>query len=134
LVINLDCGPENNSRRTQFIKRMVGFAHKHSVTIRLAYYPPYHSKYNPVERCWSALERKFSGVLLSCVSIALWCAQRMTWKGRHPQIAQLPGEYASGVKLSRKEMQPWEARLERSAKLPKYDITIKPQSAATAGI
>jgi len=58
----------------------------------------------------------------------------MTWKGRHPEIAQLPGEYPSGVKLRRKEMEPWEARLERSATLPKYDITIKPQGAAMAGI
>jgi len=59
--------------------------------VRLIYYPPYHSKYNPVERCWSALERKWNGVLLSCLSIVLACARRMTWKGNHPEIAQLPG-------------------------------------------
>jgi len=50
LVINVDCGPENSSRRTQFIKRLVEFVHQHGITIRLAYYPPYHSKYNPIER------------------------------------------------------------------------------------
>jgi len=27
----------------------------------LVYYPPYHSKYNPIERCWSALEKKWNG-------------------------------------------------------------------------
>ena len=48
-------GSENNSRRTQFIKRMIEFADKHSIQVRLAYYPPYHSKYNPIERCWGAL-------------------------------------------------------------------------------
>ena len=53
LVLNLDNGPENHSRRTQFLKRMVGFAHEHRLDIDLAYYPPYHSKYNPVERCWA---------------------------------------------------------------------------------
>ncbi|NER36608.1 MAG: hypothetical protein F6J93_21925 [Oscillatoria sp. SIO1A7] len=21
--------------------------------MRLVYYPPYHSKYNPIERCWA---------------------------------------------------------------------------------
>ena len=51
LVINLDNGPENHSRRTQFLLRMVRFAHASRLTIRLAYYPPYHSKYNAVERC-----------------------------------------------------------------------------------
>jgi hypothetical protein len=134
LVIYLDNGPNNSGRRTQFLKRMVQFADWSGLEVRLIYYPPYHSKYNPVERCWSALERKWNGVLLSCLSIVLSCAARMTWKGRHPEIAQLPGEYPSGVKLSRKEMAPWEARLERSPTLPKYDITIKPQSQPAAVI
>lgn len=134
LVIYMDNGPNNSGRRTQFLKRIVQFADWSGLEVRLVYYPPYHSKYNPVERCWSALEGKFSGVLMSCVSIVLWCAARMTWKKHHPEIAQLPGDYPSGVKLSAKEMAPWEARLDRSPKLPKYDITIKPQSAATAGI
>jgi hypothetical protein len=47
LVINQDNGPENHSRRTQFLKRMVEFAHKYHLNICLAYYPPYYSKYNP---------------------------------------------------------------------------------------
>ena len=134
LVIYMDNGPNNSGRRTQFLKRMVQFADWSGLEVRLVYYPPYHSKYNPVERCWSALEGKFSGVLLSCVSIVLWCAARMAWKRQHPEIAQLPGDYPSGVKLSRKEMEPWEARLDRSPKLPKYDITIRPKSQLAAVI
>jgi len=43
LTINLDNGPENHSRRTQFVKRLVEFACKYQVDIQLAYYPPYHS-------------------------------------------------------------------------------------------
>jgi transposase len=35
----------------------------------LVYYPPYHSKYNPIERCWSALERKWNGVLLNGLKV-----------------------------------------------------------------
>jgi hypothetical protein len=56
LVINLDNGPENHSRRTQFMQRMVEFVYHSGLTVRLAYYPPYHSKYNPIERCWGILE------------------------------------------------------------------------------
>ena len=56
LVIYLDNGPDNSGRRTQFLKRMVQFADWSGLEVRLVYYPPYHSKYNPVERCWSALE------------------------------------------------------------------------------
>ncbi|MEM7581722.1 MAG: hypothetical protein AAF316_18175 [Cyanobacteria bacterium P01_A01_bin.80] len=40
LVINQDNGPENNSRRTQFMKRIVEFSHQYKINIRLAYYPP----------------------------------------------------------------------------------------------
>ncbi|WP_419606378.1 ISAzo13-like element transposase-related protein [Thiolapillus sp.] len=35
--------------------------------IRLAYYPPYHSKYNPVERLWGVLENHWRGELLDSV-------------------------------------------------------------------
>jgi Rhodopirellula transposase DDE domain len=52
LLINLDNGPESQSRRTQFMQRLVEFVQRYRITIRLASYPPYHSKYNPIERCW----------------------------------------------------------------------------------
>jgi predicted membrane chloride channel (bestrophin family) len=57
LVIYLDNGPKNSGRRTQFLKRMVEFADWSGLEVRLVYYPPYHSEYNPIERCWSALEK-----------------------------------------------------------------------------
>lgn len=40
LVINLDTGPENHSRRTQFMQRLVAFVQHYHVSVRLAYYPP----------------------------------------------------------------------------------------------
>jgi Rhodopirellula transposase DDE domain len=129
LVIYLDNGPKNSGRRTQFLKRMVQFADWSGLEIRLVYYPPYHSKYNPIERCWSALEKKWNGVLLNCLMVVLQCALRMKWKGRHPTVKRLDGEYPDGVRVAAKEMKEYEARLERSATLPKYDITIKPKTA-----
>ncbi len=95
--------------------------------IRLVYHPPYHSKYNPIERCWSSLEKKWNGVLLNSLMVILGCAQRMTWKGRHPTVKRLAGEYPGGVRVAAPEMKSYEARLERSITLPKYDITIKPR-------
>src|SRR5262249_8500053 len=47
LVVYLDNGRENSGRRTEFLKRMVQFADWTGLVIRLVYYPPYHSKYNP---------------------------------------------------------------------------------------
>ena len=42
LLLNLDNGPENHSRRTQFMARLAAFADAFGLTIQLAYYPPYH--------------------------------------------------------------------------------------------
>jgi Rhodopirellula transposase DDE domain len=126
LVIYLDNGPNNSGTRTQFLKRMIEFADWTGLQIRLVYYPPYHSKYNPIERCWSILEQKWGGALLNCLKVILQYALRMTWKGQHPSVKRLHGQYPDGVRIPKKEMKAYEARLERSKTLPKYDITIKP--------
>ena len=56
------------------------------------------------------------------------CALRMTWKGLHPTMKRLEGEYPDGVRVAAREMKEYEARLQRSATLPKYDITINPRT------
>lgn len=126
LVIYLDNGPNNSGARTQFLKRMIEFADWSGLEIRLVYYPPYHSKYNPIERCWSSLEQKWGGAMLNCLKVILQQALRMKWRGQHPTLKRLAGEYPDGVRLTKQQMQPYEARLERSKALPKYDITIRP--------
>ncbi len=78
LVINLDNGPQNSSSRTQFMKRMVEFADKNNLEIVLAYYPPYHSKYNPIERTWGILENHWNATLLNSLEITLEWAKTMT--------------------------------------------------------
>jgi hypothetical protein len=127
LVIYLDNGPNNSGTRTQFLKRMIAFADWTGLEIRLVYYPPYHSKYNPIERCWSILEQKWGGSLLNCLKVILHEALRMTWCGQHPTVKRLHGEYPDGIRITKKDMKPYEARLERSTKLPKYDIIIRPK-------
>jgi hypothetical protein len=51
-----------------------------AITIQLIDCPPYHSKYNPVERGWGILE---------------W-AKSMTWKGIHPIVELSRKVYAKG--------------------------------------
>lgn len=127
LVIYLDNGPNNSGTRTQFLKRLVEFADWSGLTLRLVYYPPYHSKYNPIERCWSALERKWNGVLLTGLKIVLQCALRMSWKGQQPTVKWLAGNYPDGIRVTGAAKKELESRLERSTTLRKYDITIRPR-------
>ena len=70
LILNQDNGTDNNSRRPQFMKRIVEFVHQYHLNIRLAYYPPYHSKYNPIERVWGILENSWNRSILDEVETA----------------------------------------------------------------
>jgi hypothetical protein len=124
LMLDLDNGPENNSRRTQFMARIVEFAHKYQLNIRLVYYPPYHSKYNGVERCWGILENHWNGDLLNTVDTVLNFAKSMTWKGKHPVVQLVQGIYHKGVKLSAKAMAALETQLQRLPDLGKWFVDI----------
>jgi hypothetical protein len=113
LLLNQDNGPENHSRRTQFMKRMVEFAHRYRLNLRLAYYPPYHSKYNPIERTWGILENHWNGSILDEISTVLNFAQTMTWKGRHPLVKLVTQTYQTGVKLTKLAMAEVETQIHR---------------------
>jgi len=45
----------------------------------------------------------------------------MTWTGQHPEVDRIEGDYPTGVIVPKTEMKLVNQRLERSAKLPKYD-------------
>jgi hypothetical protein len=124
LVINLDCGPENNSHRTQFIKRIVDFAHQHHVTVRLVYYPPYHSKYNAIERVWGVLENHWHGEVLDTIEKVLGLARTMTYKGVQPVVQLVKGIYQTGVALTKEAMQAYESMIKRLAGLEKWFVDI----------
>jgi len=129
LVLNLDNGPENHSQRTQFVARLVQFVAAYGVTIRLAYYPPYHSKYNPIERCWGILEQHWNGALLDALGTVLQFAATMTWKGLHPTVALVTTTYERGVKLTKEAMAAMEAHLARHPTLGKWFVEIAPAPA-----
>ena len=124
LVINLDNGPENHSRRTQFMHRLVAFARQYGLMVRLAYYPPYHSKYNPVERCWGILEQHWNATLLDALDTVLRFAASMTWKGRRPAVELVTTAYERGVALTKEAMVAVEAQLARLAGLEKWFVDI----------
>jgi transposase len=124
LGINLDNGPENQSRRTQFMRRIVDFVQQYRVTVRLAYYPPYHSKYNPIERCWGILENHWNGTLLDAIDAVLQCAATMTWKGMHPVVTLVTTTYQTGVTLTKDAMEAVETQLTRLPRLKKWFVDV----------
>ncbi|MEG3990970.1 hypothetical protein QUA13_28230 [Microcoleus sp. S28C3] len=89
-------------------------------------YPPYHSKYNPIERCWGILEQHWNGSKLVDVEAMLSWASSMTWKGLHPILILSNIVYQKGISLTKKTMKQVESRLQRNPLLPKWDILIRP--------
>ncbi len=124
IVINLDNGPDNNSNRSQFIKRLIEFAKTKDVNISLAYYPPYHSKYNPIERIWGALENHWNGELLDSVDKVLGLCKTMRWRGKAPVVKMINGIYAKGVTLTKKAMEKLEHFLIRTPGIEKWAVDI----------
>jgi hypothetical protein len=126
LVINQDNGPECHSRRTQFMKRITELADETQLMMHLAYYPPYHSKYNPIERVWGVLENYWNGSLLDTLETVFHFAKNMTYNGVHPTVEIVKKAYHTGVKLTRKAMDELEKRFDRLPGLEKYFVRISP--------
>jgi hypothetical protein len=134
LVINQDNGPENHSRRTQYMHRITQFADRFQIAVQLACYPPYHSKYNRVppgrERVWGFLEQHWNGSLLDSVDTILNFARSFSFQavgcplGAVVQLVSKP--YQTGVKLIQEQMQRLEKRLQRLKGLEKWFVLITP--------
>jgi hypothetical protein len=128
LLINQDNGPENSTHRRQYVKRLNDFAKEHALTVELACYPPYHSKYNPIERCWGVLEQHWDTALLDSIPTVLRFAKTMTWKGNHPLVELVTKSYSKGVTLTRKEMDQLETHIKRLHGLEKWFVTFSSEA------
>ena len=100
---------------------------KNNVKVILAYYPPYHSKYNPVERVWGLLEKHWNGSILNNVEAILGFAKSMTWKGKNPFVKIIEGIYETGQKVGKDLMKKYEYMLERKKGIEKWFIKINPK-------
>lgn len=126
LTINSDNGPENSGSRTQFIKRLVEFAEKEQTEIQMAYYPPYHSKYNPIERLWGIYENHIKGDIMDTIETTIKFAKTMTYNGIHPTVELVEQVYETGIKLTKKAMEKYEKFIKRLPNLEKWFMKISP--------
>lgn len=65
IIIFLDNGPENSSRRKLWMYNIIKLSIELNITIELVYYPPYHSKYNKIEHFWGVLQRTWSKLIIN---------------------------------------------------------------------
>ena len=107
LVLNMDNGPENNSSRTQFMKRIVDF-----------------SQYNSIERVWGRLEKHWNGELLDSIPKILGLARTMTWNGHSPVVNFITKYYRKGVKLTKAAMKEIEETIHRINRIEKWAVDV----------
>nr|WP_269433996.1 hypothetical protein [Desulfonema ishimotonii] len=129
LLINLDNGPSLASNRTRFLKRMVMFAKKTGKIIHLVYYPPYHSKYNAIERFRGALEKYWNGKIPDKVKKVFRIAEKSSWENTHHIVDSLKKSYKTGVRPTEEEIEKYGQYIQRSESLPKWDVYIFPNIA-----
>ncbi len=124
LMIDLDNGKSVASNTKQFQKRIVAFAKKIKMPIQLVYYPPYHSKYNPIERVWAALENYWQSLILDTIENTLKIAAKMTWKGMNPIVSFIDKIYQKKIKPSEQELEEISPFIQKNPNLKKWDVKI----------
>ena len=125
LVIFLDNGPENSSKRTLWIKCLIGLVKKYHISIELVYYPPYHSKYNMIERYWARLQLSWSGLIINTVDKLIEIINKVTWKGNKTLAKLITKEYKKGISINKHEMNTLEKmHIYREKDIEKWSLVI----------
>ena len=81
ILLLCDCGGSNNARYYIFKQDLQDLADELGIAIRIAHYPPYTSKYNPIEhRLFPHLTRACQGVVFKSIEIVQDFMGRATTK------------------------------------------------------
>ena len=135
LLLNADNGPECHSRRTQFMSRICQFVVEQDVGIKLCYYPPYHSKYNPIERVWGGLEQHWNTDVLDSTQTVFKFVESFTWASKKASVFLWDKVYETGKKLTTKAMDEIENAIDRlDENIGKWFIDICPVKIKYASI
>jgi hypothetical protein len=102
LLILCDGGGSNASNRYVFKEALQKLANQLGLEIRVAHYPPYCSKHNPIEhRLFPHVTRACQGVIFHSVAIARnFMAKAKTSTGLKVTVDVLTGIYATGKKCA----------------------------------
>jgi hypothetical protein len=100
ILLLCDGGGSNASNRFVFKHALERLATRLGLEIRIAHYPPYKSKFNPIEhRVFPHVTRACKGVIFLSVEIAVHAmSQTSTAKGLTTTVHVLAGQYPNGKK------------------------------------
>ena len=127
LLIFLDNGPENSSKRSLWLKKLVDLAIKYNIVIQLVYYPPYCSKYNKIERVWATVQIKWRRILIDSLDLLITCLNEIKWNGVNMKAQLSTKAYEKGIKISDYEMENYvNKHIIRDEGIEKWSLFITP--------
>jgi len=102
IVLTFDSGGANAARSLRFKEDLVALSARLGLPLRIAHYPPYTSKWHPIEhRLFSHVERTLRGVILDSHETVLQAVQRTrTESGLHIKARILDKVYDIGRKCA----------------------------------
>ena len=127
ILLLCDGGGSNSSRQYLFKQDLQILANELGIEIRIAHYPPYTSKYNPIEhRLFPHLTRVCQGVIFDSVEMVKdLMAKAKTRTGLKVLTTVLDGVYQTGRKVTEVFKQTMEIVFDDY--LPQWNYTAKPQ-------
>ena len=134
LLVLCDGGGSNGSRTYLFKQDLEKLALALGIEIRVAHYPPYTSKYNPIEhRLFPHLTRACQGVIFTSVELVRDLMANTTTKtGLTVDVSVLDKVYATGRKTAPHFKE--QMRVIFDDVLPQWNYTIPPSVASAGGV
>jgi Rhodopirellula transposase DDE domain len=128
VLLLCDGGGSNSARTYLFKADLQGLADRVGRPFRVLHYPPYCSKWNPIEhRLFPHLSRACRGMVLSSVELVKQLLERAgTRTGLRVVVDIVRKEYATGRKVAEEVREG--LNLHRDGFLPQLNYRIKPQA------
>jgi Rhodopirellula transposase DDE domain len=126
LLLLCDGGGSNSSRTYLFKADLEKVSQEIGIEIRVAHYPPYTSKYNPIEhRLFPHLTRACQGVIFSSVELVRDLMSKTTTKtGLEVEVTILDCLYETGRKVAANFKE--QMRIIFDNKLPQWNYRVLP--------
>lgn len=127
LIIFLDNGPSNSGRNKLWLFNLVELAKEYNIVIQLVYYPPYHSKYNKIERYWARLQIAWNGLVIDKLEKLVIIIGKVKWKGVKSHAFLNINYYRNVISISNDEFKNIENNhIIREEGIEKWSLIITP--------
>ena len=126
ILLLCDAGGANSYRHHVFKHQLMKFAQQTGLSVVVCHYPPYCSKWNPIEhRLFSQVHRAMEGVVFSDYQTVQKLMEQTSTRTGFTVVVRLNlKEYLTGIKIDRTEID--EKRISHHPVIPELNYRIYP--------